>query len=97
MQSTETRAGSQRASVQGTSENVQEGIDSAADTVKAGSRRAEQYAADPNKVLPSHQRGACLCCRQSSPCMTAPSILACQDADVMLWAGNVLLQLQITL
>ena len=67
VQSTETRAGSQRPSVQGTSENVQEGIDSAADTVKAGSRRAEQYAANPEKVLASHQPKALLCCWQCSP------------------------------
>lgn len=62
MQSTEAQAGSRRPSVSGTSENVQEGIDSAAKTIKAGSRRTEQYAAEPEKV--SHvmghlQRAAC--------------------------------------
>ena len=50
MQSTEKRAGSQRPSVSGTSENVQEGIDSAADNVKAGSRQAQEYAREPEKV-----------------------------------------------
>ena len=50
VQSTEAQAGSQRPSVSGISENVQEGIDSAAENIKAGSRRTEQYAAEPEKV-----------------------------------------------
>jgi len=50
VQSTESQAGSQRRSVSSTSANVQEGIDNAADTVKAGSRQAEEYAAEPEKV-----------------------------------------------
>lgn len=50
VQSTESRAGSQRRSVQGASRNVQEGIDVAADNLKAGSRRAEEYSAKPEKV-----------------------------------------------
>ena len=50
MQSAEGQAGSQRASVSGASENVQEGIDSAADTVKEGTRQAQEYAEDPEKA-----------------------------------------------
>ena len=50
VQSAEGQAGSQRPSVSGTSENVQEGIDSAADAVKEGTRQAQEYAAEPEKV-----------------------------------------------
>ena len=92
VQSTESRAGSQRPSVQGTSENVQEGIDSAADAVKAGSRRAEQYAAEPEKVMPSPQRTALLCCLRRSPCMAAPPGPACSDADATIQSRLCVLQ-----
>ena len=51
VQSTESQAGSQRRSVSSTSANVQEGVDNAADAVKAGSRQAEEYAAEPEKVV----------------------------------------------
>ena len=62
VQSTEAQAGSQRPSVSSTSESVQEGIDSTAENIKAGSRRTEQYAAEPEKVndvLGHMQRAAC--------------------------------------
>ena len=51
MQSAEGQAGGRSApSVSGASENVQEGIDSAADTVKEGTRQAQEYAAEQEKV-----------------------------------------------